>query len=154
LFDTQWLGFIAEAHAQAGQFEDAFTALDRAAETAAATGECHYQAELYRLRGAVLAETGDTAEAASWLQQAIDTARGQQAKSLELRAVTSLARLWRDQGKRAQAHDLLAPVYDWFTEALIPRISRMPDRCSTSSDSRRAAPMGAGSSSALGDVAV
>jgi predicted ATPase len=116
LFDTQWLGFIAEAHAQAGQFEDAFTALDRAAETAAATGECHYQAELYRLRGAVLAETGDTAEAASWLQQAIDTARGQQAKSLELRAVTSLARLWRDQGKRAQAHDLLAPVYDWFTE--------------------------------------
>jgi predicted ATPase len=66
--------------------------------------------------GGVFAETGDTAEAASWLQQAIDTARGQQAKSLELRAATSLARLWRDQGKRAQAHDLLAPVYDWFTE--------------------------------------
>ena len=116
LLDTQWLGFIAEAHLQAGQFDDALTALDRAAETAAATGECHYQAELYRLRGVVLAETGDDAEAASWFQRAIDTARSQQAKSLELRAATSLARLWREQGKRAEARDLLAPVYGWFTE--------------------------------------
>jgi predicted ATPase len=81
-----------------------------------ATGECYYQAELHRLRGAVLAETGDPTGAASWLQQAIDTARGQQAKSLELRAAMSLARLWRNQGRRAQAYDLLAPVYDWFTE--------------------------------------
>jgi predicted ATPase len=116
LFDTQWLGFIADAHAQAGQFEDAFTALDRAAETAAATGECHYQAELYRLRGTILAGTGETPEAASWLQQAIDTARGQQAKSLELRAGTSLAGLWTAQGKRTQAHDLLAPIYAGFSE--------------------------------------
>ena len=99
LMETQWLGFIAEAHVQAGQFDDALTALDRAAETAAATGECHYQAELYRLRGVVLAETGEDAEAASWLQRAIDTARSQQAKSLELRAATSLARLWRESGQ-------------------------------------------------------
>jgi predicted ATPase len=63
-----------------------------------------------------LAETGHPAEAASWLQQAIDTARSQQAKSLELRAATTLAGVWREQGKRAQARDLLAPVYDWFTE--------------------------------------
>ena len=49
-------------------------------------------------------------------QRAIDTARSQQAKSLELRAATSLARLWGEQGKRAEAHDLLAPVYGWFTE--------------------------------------
>jgi tetratricopeptide (TPR) repeat protein len=117
LLDTQWLGFIAEAYAQAGRFDEALTALDRAAATtAAATGECHYQAELHRLRGGVLAKTGDDAEAASWLQQAIDTARSQQAKSLELRAATSLARLWSEQGKRAQARDLLAPVYGWFTE--------------------------------------
>jgi predicted ATPase len=116
LFDTQWLGFIADAHLQAGDFDDALTALDRAAETTARTGECHYQAELYRLRGVVLANTGEDAEAALWLQRALDTARSQQAKSLELRAATSLARLWRDQGKRAQAHDLLAPVYGWFTE--------------------------------------
>jgi predicted ATPase len=114
--DIQWLGFIAGVHVQAGQFERALTALDRAAEAAAETGECDYQAELYRLRGIVLAETGHAAEAGSWLQRAIKTAQGQQAKSLELRAATSLARLWRDQGKHAEAHNLLAPVYGWFTE--------------------------------------
>ena len=59
VLDTQWLGFIAEAHLQAGQLDDALAALDRAAETAAATGECYYQAELYRLRGVVLAQTGE-----------------------------------------------------------------------------------------------
>ena len=52
----------------------------------------------------------------AWLQQAIDMARSQQAKSLELRAATSLARLWRDQGRRAEAHDLLVQVHGWFTE--------------------------------------
>jgi class 3 adenylate cyclase/predicted ATPase len=118
LFDTQWLGFIAEAHVAAGQLQDALAALDRAGETAAATGERHYQAELYRLRGVVLAKTGKNAEAAAWLQQAIDTAQGQEAKSLELRAATSLARLCRDQGNRAQARDLLTPIYGWFTEGV------------------------------------
>jgi predicted ATPase len=116
VFLTQWFGFLAEAHVQAGRFDDALTALDQATESAAATSECHYQAELYRLRGVVLAKTGEDAEGASWLHRAIDTARSQQAKSLELRAATSLARLWRDQGKRCEARDLLAPVYGWFTE--------------------------------------
>jgi predicted ATPase len=116
LLDTQWLGFTAEAHVQSGQFDDAVTALDRAAEIGAATGDCHYQAELYRLRGVVLAETGEATEAASWLQRAIDAARSQQAKSLELRAATNLAKLWADHGERQKAHDLLAPIYDWFTE--------------------------------------
>jgi predicted ATPase len=110
------LAFIAEAHAQAGQFKDALSWLSQGAESIAATGERHLQAELYRLRGVVLAQTDDAAEAAAWLQKAIDTAQSQQAKSLELRAATSLARLWRDQGKCAQAYDLLAPVYVWFTE--------------------------------------
>jgi predicted ATPase len=64
----------------------------------------------------VLAETGDDGEAASWFRQAIDTSRSQHAKSLELRAASSLARLWRGQGNRAEARDLLAPVYGWFTE--------------------------------------
>ena len=116
LLYTQWLGSLAEAHLRAGQSADALAALDQAAETAAATGECYYQAELCRLRGVLLAETGDANEAASSFQQSIDTARSQDAKSLELRAATSLARLWAVQGKRAQARDLLAPVYDWFTE--------------------------------------
>jgi predicted ATPase len=114
--ETQWLGFLAEAHLQAGQFDAALAALYRADEIAAATGECHYQAELYRLRGVVRAESGEDAEAASWFHQAIDTSRSQQAKSLELRAATNLARLWRGQGERRKAHDLLAPVYGWFTE--------------------------------------
>jgi predicted ATPase len=113
--DTHWLGFIAEAHLRAGQLDKALTALN-GAETAAATGECHYEAELSRLRGVVLAATGNTIEAASRFQRAIDVARSQHAKLLELRAATSLARLWRDQGKRAGAHDLLAPIYGWFTE--------------------------------------
>jgi predicted ATPase len=115
LLDPQWLGYTAEAHLGANQLEDALSALDRAAE-AEPTGACHYQAELHRLRGEVLTRTGEQAEAGSWFQRAIDTAAGQQAKSLELRAATSLARLWRDQGKRAQARDLLAPIYGWFTE--------------------------------------
>jgi predicted ATPase len=116
LLDTMWLGFLADAHLRAGQPEDALGTLDRAAEAAAATGERHYQAELYRLRGAVLAEIGDDAEAASWLRRAIDRAQAQQARSLELRAATRLARLWADQGRRIEARELLAPVHGWFTE--------------------------------------
>jgi predicted ATPase len=118
VLDSQWLGLIAEAHVQAGQLDDARDALDQAAETVAATGESHYQAELYRLRGALLLSGGETAEAASWLRRAIDTARSQQAKSLELRAATGLARLWCDQGRRAEARELLAPIHGWFTEGL------------------------------------
>jgi predicted ATPase len=90
--------------------------MDRAADTATATGECHYQAELYRLRGTLLAAAGQEAEAEVWLRRAVDTARSQQAKSLELRATTSLARVWRGQGERQKASRLLTPVYAWFTE--------------------------------------
>jgi predicted ATPase len=116
LLNTQRRGFIAEAHLRAGQCGDALLALDRAAENAAATGECHYQAELHRLKGVVLAETGEHGGAASCFRQAINTARSQQARSLELRAATNLARLWAEHGEQRKAHDLLAPVYGWFTE--------------------------------------
>ena len=58
------------------------------------------------------------AEAAAWLQRALDVARRQEAKALELRAAMSLARLWQQQGKRAEAYELLAPIYGWFTEGL------------------------------------
>ena len=74
---------------------------------------------LHRLKGelpAAAAVPDTQAEAEACFQQALDVARRQQAKSLELRAATSLARLWQQQGKRAEAHDLLAPVYGWFTE--------------------------------------
>jgi predicted ATPase len=83
-------------------------------------GERFAEAELCRLRGEMLLARGDRADPAAegerWLRNALECARNQGAKSLELRAAISLARLWRDQGKRSKARDLLAPVYDWFTE--------------------------------------
>jgi predicted ATPase len=77
-----------------------------------------WEAEIYRLRGVLLLKQPGTplAEAEAWVQRALDIARHQQAKSLELRAATSLARLWQQQGKPAEARELLAPIYGWFTE--------------------------------------
>jgi predicted ATPase len=116
LCDSMWLGFTAEAHAAAGQFDAAFAALDRAAERATANAESFYRAELHRLRGAFHLQMGESAKAEHWLNEAIRLARGQVASSFELRASTSLARQWRDQDKRAEARELLAPIYSWFTE--------------------------------------
>ena len=77
-----------------------------------------WEAEVCRLRGVLLLRQPGTpqAEAEAWLQRALDVARRQEAKSLELRAAMSLSRLWQQQGKRAEAHALLAPIYGWFTE--------------------------------------
>jgi len=73
---------------------------------------------LYRLKGELLLQqsSGNSTEAEVCFHHAINIAQSQQAKSWELRAATSLARLWHQQGKRQEAHDLLAPVYEWFTE--------------------------------------
>jgi predicted ATPase len=83
-----------------------------------ATGGRWYEPELYRLKGALLLQRSwdNQADAETCFHDALDLARSQQAKSLELRAATSLARLWQQQRKRQEAHDLLAPVYNWFTE--------------------------------------
>ena len=80
--------------------------------------ECYYEAQLHRLKGELLlALPGEQdAEAEACFRRALDVARHQQAKSLELRAAMSLARLWQQQGKQAEARALLAPVYGWFTE--------------------------------------
>ena len=77
-----------------------------------------WEAEIHRLRGVLLLRQPGTpqAEAEAWLQRALDVARRQEAKSLELRAAMSLARLWQQQGRRAEARDLLTPIYGWFTE--------------------------------------
>ena len=82
------------------------------------TGERLYEAELYRLKGElVLALSADNqVEATTCFQHALAVARRQQAKSLALRTATSLTRLWQQQGKRAEAYKLLAPIYAWFTE--------------------------------------
>jgi predicted ATPase len=77
-----------------------------------------WEAELHRLRGELLVQpvAAPPEEAEACFQQALDIARRQQAKSLELRAAMSLCRLWQQQGKRTEAYELLAPIYDWFTE--------------------------------------
>jgi predicted ATPase len=82
------------------------------------TGERWYEPELYRLKGELLLQqsSDNHTEAEHCFQHALHVARTQQAKSFELRTATSLARLWQRQGKRTEAHELLAPVYDWFTE--------------------------------------
>ena len=77
-----------------------------------------WEAELYRLKGELLLQhsAAQPEEAEACFQQALDIARRQQAKSLELRAAMSLSRLWQQQGKRDEARELLAPLYGWFTE--------------------------------------
>jgi predicted ATPase len=111
-----WLSWTAEAHAAAGQIDAAFVALDRAADVAAATSEMFFQAELHRLRGALLIEKGEHSGAEAWLRRATALAQSQGAKSVELRAAMNLARLWCDQGRHTEARELLVPIYDWFTE--------------------------------------
>jgi predicted ATPase len=82
------------------------------------TGVRWYESELHRLKGAYLLQqsSDNHLEAETCFQQAIAIAQNQQAKVFELRTATSLAQLWHQQGKRQEAHDLLAPVYRWFTE--------------------------------------
>jgi class 3 adenylate cyclase/predicted ATPase len=113
-----WLALLAEAHGTMGQPEAGLTALAEALTVVDKTGERWYEAEIHRLKGALLLQqnSDNQAEAENCFQQAITIAQTQQAKSFELRTATSLARLWQQQGKRQEAHDLLAPVYGWFTE--------------------------------------
>ena len=113
-----WLALLAEAHGMLGEPEAGLTALTDALTVVDTTGGRWCESELYRLKGVLLLQqnTDNQAEAESCFHHALDIARHQQAKSFELRTATSLARLWQQQGKRQEAHDLLAPVYNWFTE--------------------------------------
>jgi predicted ATPase len=90
--------------------------LDQALQLVERTGERWFAAELDRQRGRLLLRQGHPEAAEELYCKALGIARGQEAKLWELRAAASLARLWRDQGRRAAARDLLAPVYGWFTE--------------------------------------
>jgi adenylate cyclase len=113
-----FLALLGRGHGHAGQTEEGLHVLAEALVVVRHTGECVYQAELHRLQGELLlALSADNhAEAEGCFHQALTVARRQQAKSWELRASMSLARLWQRQGKRADARQLLAPIYDWFTE--------------------------------------
>jgi class 3 adenylate cyclase/predicted ATPase/energy-coupling factor transporter ATP-binding protein EcfA2 len=115
---SYFLALLAEAYGMQGEPEAGLTVLTEALTRAETIGERWYEAELHRLKGVLLLQqnSDNQVEAESCFHHALDLARNQQAKSLELRAATSLARLWQQQGKRQEAHDLLAPVYHWFTE--------------------------------------
>jgi predicted ATPase/class 3 adenylate cyclase len=115
---SYYLSLLAEAHARAEAPERALDALNEALEAIKQTGERRWQAEINRLMAeqSLALSPGDTANAQRHLERALDVARAQGAKSLELRAATSLARLWAANNKREQAHNLLSTVYDWFTE--------------------------------------
>jgi adenylate cyclase len=112
------LFLLAEAYAKIGQLPEALRLLDEALTRVEQQGERWWEAELYRLKGELLLQRTvlDEQQAEACLQQALAVARRQQAKLLELRAATSLSRLWWQQGKRAAAFDILAPTYHWFTE--------------------------------------
>jgi predicted ATPase len=118
LWEPYFLALLAEAYGQEGQVEAGLAALDEALAVMQVTGERWGEAELYRLRGELLLRPPgqDAHQAESCFQQALAVARQQQAKSWELRAAVSLARLWQQQGQQDEARALLMPVYGWFTE--------------------------------------
>jgi predicted ATPase len=139
---TYFLALLAEANGKVGQSEDGLHVLTEALAVGEKNGERFYEAELYRLQGELTLQKagardwrrgtssaspqapsptsqalrGAEQEAEGYFLKAIELARRQQAKSLELRAAMSLSRLWQRQGKHAAAHELLVEVYDWFTE--------------------------------------
>jgi predicted ATPase/class 3 adenylate cyclase len=117
IFRPCTLGGLSEIYLRAGEPERGLEVIAEGLDMIARTGECWWEAELHRLKGELMRASGaEISKVEDSLRFALQIAGRQEAKSLELRAATSLARLWADQGNRAQAHDLLAPVYGWFTE--------------------------------------
>ena len=117
------LALLAEAYEKAGQAEEGLSRLTEALAVGNNSGDHWYEAELYRLKGKLILQSkvqGPQAkveeEAEEYFLKSIEVARWQQAKSLELRAVMSLSRLWQKQGKKDEARQLLAEIYGWFTE--------------------------------------
>jgi class 3 adenylate cyclase/predicted ATPase len=120
---SYFLSVQAKVNAGLGQFDKAWRCIDEATEVVKATGERWYESEIQRSAGeiALMASEPDAVKARAHFDRALEIARAHQARSWELRAATSLARLWRDQGRRREAHDLLAPIYGWFIEGFETR---------------------------------
>jgi predicted ATPase len=118
LWMPAFLSYLASAHAELGQFDEAWRCTTEARAAVEATKERLWEAEVNRIAGeiALMSPERDVVKAQAYFERALAVARQQQAKSWELRAAMSMARLWRDQGKRNEARELLAPVYGWFTE--------------------------------------
>jgi predicted ATPase len=112
-----WLSYLTRARAEDGHFEIG-PRVDEAMTAVETTKERWYEAEVNRIAGEVtlISPEADVAKAETYFARALAVARMQQSKSWELRAAMSMAQLWRDQGRRQQARDLLAPVYGWFTQ--------------------------------------
>jgi predicted ATPase len=113
-----YLSYLATAYAQLGRYDESLRSIDEAMAAKEATKERWWEADIHRMAGEISLRlpAPDAAKAQAYFEQALALARAQQAKFWELRAAMSMARLWRDQGKRDEARDLLAPVYGWFTE--------------------------------------
>jgi predicted ATPase len=116
LLMPHYIALLAETCEVSGQIEEAATQLEEALEIVKRTGERWLEAELYRHKGQLLLRQGNSEAAEELYRKALSIAREQEAKLWELRAAASLTRLRRDQGRRAEAYDLLAPIYGWFTE--------------------------------------
>src|ERR1700751_2682908 len=124
---TSWLperlSYLAKAYADLGQFDEASRYIGEAMMTVDTTKERWWEANIYRMAGeiALMSPEPDATKAQAYFERALSVARAQQAKSWELRAAMSMARLWRDQGKWDEARELLAPIYGWFTEGFDTR---------------------------------
>jgi predicted ATPase len=118
LYRPYFLMLLAEAYSRAGQPEAGLAVLAEAVTLMSATEARWWEAEVSRLKGELLGQlpSPDVHQVEACFQQALDVARQQWAKALELRAAVSLSRWWQQQGKRDDARELLAPIYDWFTE--------------------------------------
>jgi len=118
LWAPSHLSYLAKAYADLSQFDEAWRCVDEAMTALEGTKERWCEAELHRIAGQIALKSPqpDAAKAEAYFAHALAVARAQQAKSWELRAAMSMARLWRDQGKRSEARDFLAPVYGWFTD--------------------------------------
>ena len=123
LFTPVSLSLTAKCCADLGQLDDAGRSVDEATTVIETTKETWFEADVYRIAGEVALKSPqpDVARAEACFERALSVARQQQAKSWELRAAISMARLWRDQGKPQQARELLAPIYGWFTEGFDTR---------------------------------
>ena len=118
-----YLSHLSGAYAELGQFDDAWRCIGEAMTAVDTTKERWCEAEVHRVAGEIALKSSehDVAKAEAYFERALSVARQQQARSWELRAAMSMARLWRDQGKPERARELLAPVYSWFTEGFDTR---------------------------------
>ena len=111
-----YLTLLAEAYSIAGQTQEGLKRLRQAVDLAEKNSDNWYQAETYRLMGELTLRSGDAGAGEDYFHQALDISRRQKARTLELRATVSLARLWQQQSKQEKAHTLLVDIFNWFTE--------------------------------------